>query len=245
MYLPLQVGAERNESIGFMGDNTGDNISGLNSSFCELTGVYWAWKNLKEEYIGVVHYRRYFSMHFLQRDCRRSILKYSELEPYLGRIKVFVPAKRHYMIETLYSHYSHTQRAEHLHATRQIILERCPEYVHCFDKVMNQRSGHMFNMMIMERGLFDRYCRWLFDILFELKHSIKDSGLTAYEKRFYGRVAERLFNVWLSKMIEDGLLKKSEIKPLRVIRTERTDWSKKTEAFLKAKYLGKSYDRSY
>ena len=42
MYLPLHVGAEGKEPIGFTGDNTGDHISEKNATFCELTGLYWA-----------------------------------------------------------------------------------------------------------------------------------------------------------------------------------------------------------
>lgn len=38
--------------MGYIGDNTGDNISLRNSNYCELTGLYWAWKNLKCDYIG-------------------------------------------------------------------------------------------------------------------------------------------------------------------------------------------------
>jgi len=62
MYLPLHVGAEGKEKLGYQGDNTGDNISIKNPYFCELTGLYWAWKNLEADYIGLVHYRRYFSI---------------------------------------------------------------------------------------------------------------------------------------------------------------------------------------
>ena len=67
MYIPLHVGAEgkTNEDgtpldLGYQKDNTGDNISAKNANYCELTGLYWAWKNLKADYIGLVHYRRYF-----------------------------------------------------------------------------------------------------------------------------------------------------------------------------------------
>ena len=61
LYLPLHVGAEGKENIGFTPDNTGDNISVKNPYFCELTGLYWAWKNLNCDYLGLVHYRRYFA----------------------------------------------------------------------------------------------------------------------------------------------------------------------------------------
>ena len=60
LYLPLHVGAEGKEPFGFTGDNTGDHISAKNPTFCELTGLYWAWKNLDADYIGLAHYRRHF-----------------------------------------------------------------------------------------------------------------------------------------------------------------------------------------
>ena len=67
MYIPLHVGAEgkldqdgKKLDLGYVKDNTGDNISKLNPSFCELTGLYWAWKNIDADYIGLAHYRRHF-----------------------------------------------------------------------------------------------------------------------------------------------------------------------------------------
>ena len=62
MYFPVQVGAEGKTKIEeYTQDNTGNNISLKNPYFCELTGLYWAWKNLEAENIGLVHYRRYFT----------------------------------------------------------------------------------------------------------------------------------------------------------------------------------------
>jgi len=47
-----------------IGDDTGDNISHRNRNYCELTGIYWAWKNYEKignpDYIGFMHYRRHF-----------------------------------------------------------------------------------------------------------------------------------------------------------------------------------------
>ncbi|MDO5403874.1 MAG: DUF4422 domain-containing protein, partial [Eubacteriales bacterium] len=60
MYIPLQVGAAVNETLGYTGDNTGDNISQLICYYCELTGMYWVWKNVHDcDYVGICHYRRY------------------------------------------------------------------------------------------------------------------------------------------------------------------------------------------
>ena len=61
MYLPVHVGAEGKDDIGYQKDNTRDNISVKNPFFCELTGLYWAWKNLDADYIGLAHYRRHFT----------------------------------------------------------------------------------------------------------------------------------------------------------------------------------------
>ena len=62
MYLPLHVGKSGKEELGYQGDDTGDNISAKNPNFCELTGLYWAWKNLPNYYLGLIHYRRFFSV---------------------------------------------------------------------------------------------------------------------------------------------------------------------------------------
>ena len=176
MYLPVHVGAEgkkdsdgKNLDLGYVKDNTGDNISSKNPSFCELTGLYWAWKNLDTEYVGLAHYRRHFSLKKKSKDPFDNVLTYSELKLILDKYKVFVPKKRRYYIETLYSHYAHTHYAEHLDVTKQIISEKYPEYVDSCNKVYRQTYGYMFNMMIMKKDLFQNYCEWLFDILFELE----------------------------------------------------------------------------
>ena len=250
MYIPLHVGAEGKKdlndkelNLGYIKDNTGDNISNLNSCFCELTGLYWAWKNLDADYIGLVHYRRYFSME--KKKNFDKVLSYNQLKPYLGKIKVFVPNKRKYYIETLYSHYSHTHYAVQLDETREIIRNKYPEYLTSYDKIINHRYGYMFNMMIMEKSLLDNYCTWLFDILFELKEKNVTSELDSFQARFYGRVSEILFNVWLDNRIINNKIKKKEIMEIPCIHMENIDWSKKIIAFLNAKFFGKKYKGSF
>ena len=61
LLVPLQVGAALADThfSGFLHDDTGDNISCKNRSYCELTGQYWVWKNVEADYYGFFHYRRY------------------------------------------------------------------------------------------------------------------------------------------------------------------------------------------
>jgi hypothetical protein len=60
IYLPLHVGAELHPDVlpDMQGNNTGDNISALNASYSELTGLYWLWKNCDAQYKNLVHYRK-------------------------------------------------------------------------------------------------------------------------------------------------------------------------------------------
>lgn len=246
IYLPLHVGKSGKTSIGYQGDDIGDTISNKNPYFCELTGLYWAWKNLNSDYLGLIHYRRFFSLkNYFQRRklaIEDLYLTQQEAENLLDQYDIIVPKKRYYYIETLYSHYAHTMHKEHLDVTRNIIIKQCPEYLNNFDKVMNQRGGYMFNMFIMPKHCVDHYCSWLFPILFELETQIPSDQYSPFHARFYGRVSELLFNVWLDKYSEIQLLK---IKELPVVYGEKINWLKKGTAFLLAKFFGKKYEKSF
>lgn len=72
-------------------DNTGENISNKNAAYCELTGLYWAWKNLDTDYTGLAHYRRHFGKK--TKAPFEGVLTYNELRPMLEKYKIFVPKK--------------------------------------------------------------------------------------------------------------------------------------------------------
>ena len=245
MYLPVQVGAAGKDPIGFQKDDEGENISELNPYFCELTGLFWAWKNLDSDFIGLVHYRRHFSLYPHRKDLWDAVLKYDEIKADLDRIQVFVPAKRKYYIETLYSHYAHTHDNVQLDEARRIIEDKYPEYIEAFDTVCARTWGYMFNMMIMKRELLDGYCTWLFDILYELRARLGEEGLSEFDRRYYGRIGEILFNVWLRQQTEHGIISPEAVKEIPVLFMENVNWVKKGTAFLKAKFTGKKYEGSF
>ena len=84
MYIPVHVGREGKDDLGYTPDNTGDNISNKNAYYCELTGLYWAWKNLQADYVGLAHYRRHFRRPLRASEVRRLLLWCGILLPFTG-----------------------------------------------------------------------------------------------------------------------------------------------------------------
>ena len=233
IYLPIHVGkAIKKNDFGVTGDDTGENISLKNQNFCELTALYWAWKNrlFKDaEYCGLVHYRRYFDGNDIKlKD--KTIASQSELLDKLVNYDVLVPRKRNYFIETIKKHFSNAHFAKDLEETRNILNEKYPEYINEFDTFMNQTKIHLFNMFIMKSEDFERYCEWLFDILFELEKRVDISSYDAYQARIFGFLSERLFNVWL-------IHNKLKVKEIRVNNIEGENLALKAIGLLKRKFL--------
>lgn len=230
IYLPLHVGKEGKADIGFIGDNTGDNISNKNANYCELTGLYWAWKNLPAEYIGLCHYRRYFTR---SNPCscskkKQVILTKAEWEELLNKHPIIVPDKRKYYIETNRSHYNHSHYAKDLDMTEKIIQEKYPQYSEAFTKVMERTWAHMFNMFVMRRDYFDEYNNWLFDVLQKLEKRTDITDYDAVEARIYGYISELLLDVWL----ETNQLEYYE---QNVAFLEKQNWLKKGIIFVARK----------
>lgn len=235
MYIPLHVGREGKQDLGYIGDNTGENISIKNPNYCELTGIYWAYKNLKCKYIGLCHYRRYFTMkniftRVIQNNNKLNlILNKNQLEELLSKYDVILPKKRNYYIETIESHYKNAHHIEDLKKVETIIETDYPQYMDSFKSVMNGTTLHLYNMFIMKKDDFDKYCEWLFHILFKLEENIDISSYDNYQKRIYGFLSERLFNVWIAKQ-------EFNIKELSVLNMEKVEWGKKIKNFLKRKF---------
>lgn len=237
-YAPIQVGTVLSGQAidGMIPDNTGDNISEKNGSFCELTALYWAWKNLDSDMMGLVHYRRYFARRCFTFDKRKRIARPEDYERLLARYPVILPPLRHYWIETNYSQYVHAHHEQDLTVTRQILSELYPEYIQAYDKWMARTCGHHFNMFVMKKPCFDAYCRWLFSILFELEKRLDISNYDAYNRRVFGFVSERLIDCWL----ETNHIPYTE---MPVVFMEKQHWPGKICRFLKRKIAGSSHSR--
>ena len=224
LYLPLRVGAEGKDPFGLTPDNTGENISAKNANYCELTGLYWAWKNLDCEYLGLAHYRRHFTALRGTND-RRDVLTLDQARALCAGSDVMLPVKRNYWIESNYSQYVHSHHAEDLDTTRVIISEKCPEYLDDYDRVMKKSDGHRFNMFLMKKSVADAYCEWLFDILFELEKRLDITDYSTNDKRVFGFVSERLLDVWISE-------NKIKYRDIPYIFLEKENWITKIVNFI-------------
>lgn len=231
LYLPVHVGTALHPEVklGYQPDNQGDNISSKNGTYNELTAIYWAWKNLDADAIGLVHYRRLLSLN-RQKDFS-TVLSNGEAQKLLEKYDIILPKKRHYYIETNYSHYIHAHHAEPLKECRRVISDLYPEYLAAYDQVMKKTSAHMFNIFIMKKVYFEAYCEWMFSILAELNSRIDTSDYDDYESRVLGFVSELLLDVWLERQ-------SYSYKEINCVFMEKQNWFKKGGNFILRKLMG-------
>ena len=231
-YYPVHVGSfDKNSIRGFQRDDVGDNISVKNPNYCELTGLYWAWKNLEAGYLGLAHYRRHFaSKCFGEKKSRVATGK--QLLEAAAISGIVLPKARRYYIETNYSQYVHAHHSEDLEITRDIIAEQDASLLRKYDEVMDRTYGHRFNMFIMRRDLADAWCEWLFGLLSELESRLDIGDYSSNDARVFGFVAERLIDIW----IEGNGLAYAE---MQVVNLENQHWFKKGLSFLRRKAAGK------
>lgn len=226
IYYPILVGKKEHNISGWNRDNTGENISAKNDTYCELTALYWMWKNLDADIYGLVHYRRYFANRKYWQKKKQRIITASEIEGAMDHANIVLPVKRHYWLETNASQYCHAHNEADLLQMKAILSQKHPHYLQAWDAVMARRSGHRFNMFLMKKEPFHAYCHWLFDILSALEDEM--SATKSITPRIFGFMSERLLDVWLEE-------KKMPYLEFPVVHLESQHWPKKIYLFLKRK----------
>lgn len=171
-YRVIKVGkALEDPEHHFVHDDEGDNISEKNRYYCELTALYWIWKNgCETDYTGLTHYRRHFidwSMSSEKNDVGGGILRVEKIERLLKKYSVimefpsaktdkfFVPSKKKSLRDQEINWF----------VLREALLEKYPETVSQFDRFIYGRVMMWKNMFITQKHILDDYCRFLFDVL--------------------------------------------------------------------------------
>lgn len=206
-YIPIHVGKALTDlDLGILGDNTGNNISDFNPNFCELTALYWIWKNSNADILGLIHYRRYFSID------NRSHLSIEKIQSEIDENTIILAKELKFYKHRIFKlsvedHYKMNQVAEDWETLRQVVHELYPNYDESFNKIAKGNSLAAFNMFIGSKKFVNDYCQWLFSILFEVKKRIDLSNHTDYQLRIFGFMSERLLHIYAEKHSDDLKIK--------------------------------------
>ncbi len=197
-YDIIHAGCENNEWLGYLGDNSGQNISSYNSMINECTALYWLWKNGKHDYFGICHYRRFFA-----RQCdTEKIIMQEELAEILNECDIIVARRENFypqsVKEQLLESMDKSAFETTIKATKSLILKKQPMYAEAFDYVMNGHEMFPCNMFFANKKIIGSYCEWLFSFILEVCDCVDLSKYDDYSKRAVGFMAERLLTVWLS-----------------------------------------------
>lgn len=201
-YKPLFVGPNSTElakQFNGASDNDGDNISELNSNFCELTAAYWIWKNSNDEIEGLSHYRRYFVSNNTRagsKDSKANPLNMSAAGKLLDCNDYILPEK-YWLLQTVGKHYETHHGMGDLGLVRSVVKELSSEYIDDFDYCMSLRYMYPYNMMIARSKQFNEYFGWLFPILFEVYERMSFADRDSYQRRAVGFLSERLTAVYM------------------------------------------------
>lgn len=233
LYLPVHVGhARSNLELDYQPDDSGENISSLNPSFCELTALYWAWKNLPDVDLGLSHYRRYFAGNEVGPRGSK-ILGGDEAAELLATNHVVLGRPRNYLIETVENHYRNGHHGTDLDVLREVVGDHSPAMINAYDEVFSGTSLSLYNMFLGRREVVDAYAAWVFPILRDASSQIDNESRTTYQQRTFGYLGERLLNVWVHSQADQ-----LSVAYRRIVNTEGEPKLKKAVGFLKRKLRG-------
>lgn len=171
---------------GILTDDRGDNISGKNGQYCELTALYWIWKHAREEMVGMVHYRRHF---MLPKQWTAAMQDHGA--------DVILPVPL-YVGPSIAENY----KMRHDPADWNFMLD----FLKNKDRKLGEAAQTFFegnlyspcNMFIMRREILDQFCTWLFPIL-DAVAAHGGQKKDAYQNRYPGFLSERLMTFYFAR----------------------------------------------
>ena len=184
MDVYIQAGAALTDTrIGQFQDNIGDNISGKNRQYCELTALYWIWKNQKADYYGIEHYRRAFK------------LTDSEIVNLLSQNTDAIIPHKIVMNMSVEEQYYANACNDTWHVMMNVLKQRNHITYECARIIFGKNVLFPFNMGIFSNHFLNEYCEWLFPILEDVV-AVCGEKWDVYQNRYPGFLSERLFTLF-------------------------------------------------
>ena len=196
---PIQVGAELTDMrIADLLDNMGDNISEKNANYCELTALYWMWKNkltgidrmphgeMAQDnplYYGIFHYRRILDIS--DEDLSRAASNH---------VDVIFPFPTIHEPDICEHHARYINESD-WGAMLQALRELQPAYADAFSEIFGQEYLYNYNIIIAKREVLADYCAWLFPILERTEQLSTPKGWERAD-RYIGYIGENLLTLY-------------------------------------------------
>lgn len=196
------------EFLPELGDDTGDNISKKNGDYCELTGLYWIWKNDKsnpDDIVGLNHYRRYFckpcteSMQFMDIETMKDMLSQCDF------IVNGDGTERDCIIDggndcNVYNGFKSCHVVETLDLALEGVSVLFPDLFESMEyQIKKNCQLDICNMFITRKKYLDEYCSFLFPVLKYVEDNMNWSKeyLQGRKGRWAGFLSERLERAWI------------------------------------------------
>lgn len=182
--VPLQVGAALSGGgVSGLRDDTGENISEKNRLYCELTALYWIWKNGlgEQDYYGLFHYRRQLDL--TPEDLFRLGL---------GELDVVLPFPLLHEPDMREQHTRYVKDGD-WEAMLRALKDLQPEYFKAFQEISKEPYLYNYNIIVAKRQVLEDYCSWLFPVLKRIELERTWPGRT---DRYIGYLAENLLTVY-------------------------------------------------
>lgn len=189
---PLQVGAGlTKERVVDLVDDTGDNTSSKNVNYCELTALYWIWKNKLSigldrdgsDYYGLFHYRRILDI--TEDDLYR--MRTDQVDVILQFPTFHEP--------DIKEHHTRYIKGSDWEAMLQALRELQPEYADAFQEIFMRPYFYNYNLIIAKRQVLADYCQWLFPIL-ERTEMLSEPKGWERQDRYIGYLGENLMTLY-------------------------------------------------
>lgn len=191
IYEPIQVGKTNScIDLGYKSDNEtirgGGNISHKNKNYCEITALYWMWKEMTPvDYVGLAHYRRYFKN--LSKDKVCKILHKYEI--------ITCTPVSHF--HSNFQELCHWIGVENVYLLFDDILSLNPEYINSIIKYGYKSNSFIpCNMFVSSWEWMQCYSEWLFPILEKVEKRMKPSSYTRVN-RALGYMAEFMLGLYI------------------------------------------------
>jgi len=165
-YLPIHAGKALHPDVdyGYQGDDEGENISLKNREYCELTALYWGWKNLKGvEYAGLAHGHRYLDID----------IDDSNVDKKMKGVDMIV-AETQLLSCMVGDSLSILTSCEDSVIFMDVMMKLHPEYKQAMiDYYYKSRMLYRCNMFIAKKELYDKYCETFFPVYQEVEKRLR------------------------------------------------------------------------